>query len=579
MRITRSGLRRIIAEESARILAETKKRDPRHFSRGSGEPHRDGDGDDVQDAIDILNDTGDDYYGDDDPFGDDAALAQGLVDDGVGGWRQKTDDEWAAEQEQGVMDMYGHPDPYGDDEALEKGYEYDGAGGWKKPGLKEGEGKGHHVSPRKKLGRFLAKHDVDDEAVFKVINAVVSRAEKTGAEVTSEDITFNLPDEIIDALPEDEADAWHSMLEDVLADEIDPDAFADAERDRQDVEDTERDLSHPSNFIELEEGEGDADGPDQYDPDDPEGHADAASEYQRHSRFWSGEGGSSLKASHSDFDDVRGSAGPVKRFITRGRQGKPHRVSDDGLDIDSGDESLFESRWSKLAGILSEGVDDDLGGAASATDSGDREGRRGEHFGDDPDWGPPGHDDWHIDNYEDEDIEGSDFDEMIDPADDNDDPMKPAWMNSAPYADTAEDDWTLADDPYVGGRAASAAIRQKYSETGNSDPEDDRSPPRGHRYGVSGGWGGLDEAEVSETYISHWDRDEEADREEDERIRRSLEPSPLSTVHTYPSDRKTSDHPSGLTGMGGPYSEYDHLHYGAGINEARWAKLAGILKG
>ena len=38
------------------------------------------------------------------------------------------------------------------------------------------------------------------------------------------------------------------------------------------------------------------------------------------------------------------------------------------------------------------------------------------------------------------------------------------------------------------------------------------------------------------------------------------------------------EHPSGLTGMGGPYSEYDHLHYGAGINEARWAKLAGVLK-
>jgi hypothetical protein len=140
------------------------------------------------------------------------------------------------------------------------------------------------------------------------------------------------------------------MLDAVLADEIDPDAFADAERDRQDIEDTERDLSHPSNF--LEEGEGDSDGPDQYDPDDAEGHADAASDYQQHSRFWGGEGGSSLKASHSDFDDVRGSAGPVKRFITRGRQGKPHRVSDDGLDIDSGEDDLNESRWAKLAGIL-----------------------------------------------------------------------------------------------------------------------------------------------------------------------------------------------------------------------------------
>jgi len=88
-----------------------------------------------------------------------------------------------------------------------------------------------------------------------------------------------------------------------------------------------------------------------------------------------------------------------------------------------------------------------------------------------------------------------------------------------------------------------------------------------------------EEEEVAETYVSHWDRDEEEDRKEVERMRRNLEPSPLSTVHTYPRDRETSDHPSGLTGMGGPYSEYDRLHYGAGINEARWAKLAGVLKG
>ncbi len=393
MRITRSGLRKIIAEEHARILAEMKA------------PKRDED---------------------------------------------KTDEDWAEEQEQGVMDYYGDPDPYGDDEALEMGYEYDGAGGWIKPdhkgakkkawqvaaekggkdclyviyggrsvfyvlapsGLSEEEaeaegievtgdiagdeemanplelyeflsdndfitavhdiesaggevskdafmeqlrevgeeeglfasdddefvnegekGKKHSMSPREKLGRFLAKHDVDAQHIYKVIDAVVKHAKRSGEDASSESVTFNLPDEIIEALPEDEADAWHSMLDAVLNDEIDRSEY-------------------------LEEGE------------------------------------------------------------------------DDALD--------------------------------------------------------------------------------------------------------------------------------EYGDPDDSDP---------------------DEAEVSETYISHWDRDEEADREEDERIRRSLEPSPLSTVHTYPSDRKTSDHPTGLTGMVGPYSEYDHLHYGAGINEARWAKLAGILKG
>lgn len=365
MRITRSGLRRIIAEEHARILAEAKQ------YKGSREPHRDGDGDDVQDAIDILNDTGDDYYGSDDPFGDDAALAQDLVDDGAGGWRKKTDDEWAAEQEQGVMDYYGDPDPYGDDEALEKGYEYDGAGGWKKPGLKEGEGKKRHQTPRDRLAAYLDRVGADSAAIMRAVDRAVDRAHEEGSEVTSEDITFNLSNEVLAAIPGDDSDRWHSMLDAVLADEIDPDAFADAERDRQDVEDTERDLSHPSRFLE-------------------------------------------------------------------------------------------------------EGEDDDLGGADSATDSGDREGRRSEHFGDDPDWGPPGHDDWHIDNYDEEgdDIEGSDFDEMIDPADDNDDPMKSSWMNPDPYADTAPDDWAMADEPDWGRRSETGRTREKYRTTGDSDPGD-----------------------------------------------------------------------------------------------------------
>jgi hypothetical protein len=211
---------------------------------------------------------------------------------------------------------------------------------------------------------------------------------------------------------------------------------ADAESDRRDVEDTERDLSHPSRFLEegddaldeygdpndsdpdggymgfmasddemnylrgggsysdgpyadndvpdnaytrgrakgfgreprvrgddidsgydddvmgddsLSEGEGDSDGPDQFDPDDPEFHADNERQYQNARRFWSGEPGSTLKASHSDFDDVRGSAGDVRPFITRGRQGKPARVR--GLDIDSGEDDLNESIDMLSAGI------------------------------------------------------------------------------------------------------------------------------------------------------------------------------------------------------------------------------------
>jgi hypothetical protein len=206
MRITRSTLRRIIAEESARILAETKT------------PKRDED---------------------------------------------KTDEDWAEEQLQGVMDMYGHPDPYGDDEALEKGYEYDGAGGWKKPGLKEGEGKKRHQSPRDRLAAYLDRVGADVDSVMTAVDDAVSRGNEEGSEVSSEDITFNLSDEVLDAIPEDDSDRWHSMLDAVIADEVDLDAFADAEADRQDVEDTQRDLSHPSRFLEegddIDSGYDDAD--------------------------------------------------------------------------------------------------------------------------------------------------------------------------------------------------------------------------------------------------------------------------------------------------------------------------------
>ena len=123
--------------------------------------------------------------------------------------------------------------------------------------------------------------------------------------------------------------------------------------------------------------------------------------------------------------------------------------------------------------FLREGDDDDLGGAASASDSGDYEGRRGPSIAtDDIDWGPPSKDDWHIDRYEDEDIEGSDFDEKIDPADDNDDPMKPAWMRNDPYADTAPDDWAMADEPDWGRSSETGRTREKYRTTGDSDPGD-----------------------------------------------------------------------------------------------------------
>jgi len=221
------------------------------------------------------------------------------------------------------------------------------------------QGRGHrtdesagkrHTSPRQRLAAYLEKQGADVAAVLRAIDGAVSRAEERGEEPNSEDVTFNLDDSVLDAIPEEHADKWHSMIDAVLADEFDADAFADAAAYSRDIEDTERDLSHPSRF--LEEGEGDSDGPDQFDPDDPEFHADSEREYRSAHSFWSDEPGSSLKASHSDFDAHRGADKGVRRFITRGRQGKPHRASDGGLDIDSGDEDLSEGRWAQLAGIL-----------------------------------------------------------------------------------------------------------------------------------------------------------------------------------------------------------------------------------
>lgn len=305
MRITRSGLRRIIAEESARILAEAHERVP------GGHQMRIAAGfEDEPAEVDFEDEDEDDYTYGDDP--------------------EEFLDLPAGEIQQRLRDL--------------------------------DEGEGHHVSPRKKLGRFLATHGVDDEAVFKVINAVVKRAEETGAEVTSEDITFNLDDEIIDALPEDEADAWHSMLEDILAGEIDPDAFADAEAHRKDIRDTERSLDREEGLSDY--GDDDTDSGDDYDDggdwyleegdddSDPDGGYVGFMASDDEMNYLRG-GGSYSDGPYADLDvpDNRYTRGRAKGF------NREPRVR--GADIDSGyddaddtGDNLSEARWAKLAGIL-----------------------------------------------------------------------------------------------------------------------------------------------------------------------------------------------------------------------------------
>ena len=466
MRITRSTLRRLIAEESARLLREAaeeevtatneaergkkgKKRggaDCLYVTYGGGVyyfvapcPPPGANEEEVEAAENAAMRSGRDVTAEIEPEGEHTALTlySWLHDhdeithvhdlESSGGLVSK--DEYM-EQVRAVGEEEGL---FAEDEFVNEAAfpeELEAVYGEAPPEFDEADKKGR-VSPRKALGRYLASHGADDEAVFRAIDRALSRAEDTGEMPTSEDITFNLSDEILDAIPEDDSDKWHSMLEDVLADEFDADAFADAEAYRKDIEDTERDLSHPSRFLEegdddsdpdggyvgfmasdeemdylrgggsysdspyadndvpdnrytrgrakgfnreprvrgddidsgydddimgddsLSEGEGDSDSDDQFDPDADDLEAMTDRERQRLSAysFWGDEPGSSLKASHSDFDAHRGADMGVRRFITRGPQGKPHRVSADGRDIDSGDEDLNESIDMVSAGI------------------------------------------------------------------------------------------------------------------------------------------------------------------------------------------------------------------------------------
>lgn len=115
---------------------------------------------------------------------------------------------------------------------------------------------------------------------------------------------------------------------------------AEAESDRRDVEDTERDLSHPSRF--LEEGDDDS---------DPDGGyvgfmaSDEEMDYLRR-------GGSYSVGPYADNDDRDA---PEANRYERSRKKDPYPVDDiEGSyddDVEPGD-NLSEGRWAKLAGIL-----------------------------------------------------------------------------------------------------------------------------------------------------------------------------------------------------------------------------------
>lgn len=389
MRITRSTLRRLIAEESARLLREAAFPEEIEAVYGEAPPEEDG-----------FEDEDDYTYGDD---------------------PEEFMDLPAGEIQRRWRDL---------DEADKGPSPLAAAEGRLRAAVKD-------IHPGKVTSLTNRILDLIDDVIMEEAIA----AEADGTDEFPFNASVRVLEQMGDTFPGDaDLEELHAAIDAVIKPQWRGalESAAEAEADRRDTEDTERDLSHPSRFLEegeddtldeygdpddsdpeggymgfmasddeldylrgggsysdgpyadndvpdnaytrgrakgfgkparvrgddvdsgydddimgddnLSEGEGDSDGPDQYDPDDAEFHADNEREYQNARRFWSDEGGSSLKASHSDFDDVRGSAGPVKRFITRGPQGKPARVR--GLDIDSGEDDLNESRWAKLAGIL-----------------------------------------------------------------------------------------------------------------------------------------------------------------------------------------------------------------------------------
>jgi hypothetical protein len=106
-------------------------------------------------------------------------------------------------------------------------------------------------SPREKLESYLMDNGDSElvDAVMSTVDAALERAMDSGERPNSEDVTFNLSDEILDMIPDGDEDDWHAMLDAVLEGEFDPDTFAEAEADRESEEETRRDLSHPSRFL------------------------------------------------------------------------------------------------------------------------------------------------------------------------------------------------------------------------------------------------------------------------------------------------------------------------------------------
>jgi len=112
--------------------------------------------------------------------------------------------------------------------------------------LREGSPAGMGGSPRQKLIDYLEKNGGEElvSAVLDKIDYVLDLAADRDELPNSEDVTFKLPNEIIDMIPEDDENEWHEMLNAVLEDEFEPD-----DGEYESTRATERDLNRSSNFI------------------------------------------------------------------------------------------------------------------------------------------------------------------------------------------------------------------------------------------------------------------------------------------------------------------------------------------
>lgn len=118
-------------------------------------------------------------------------------------------------------------------------------------GLDEATSLTKSSSPREKLESYLLDHGDERlvDAVMSAIDGALDRAMDKGESPTSEDVTFNISDKMLDLIPQDDDDEWHEMIEAVLDDEFDMSDFEAAEAEREREEETRRDLGHWSNFI------------------------------------------------------------------------------------------------------------------------------------------------------------------------------------------------------------------------------------------------------------------------------------------------------------------------------------------